>query len=131
MPFSRACHSSWSTTSKRTTLVRMAGTNSAQSALRACSLQMSKTDRLYSVSFEPSRWTPLVLDHEYLVEVVVRFGLVALQCDDEVGVDPARLPPLHVVVLAGSVAVPEEQPRLLVEVGRDPVLELVSGRPPW
>ena len=50
IPFNRACHSSSSTTSNRITLLRMAGTNSAQSVLRACSPQMSKTDRLYSVS---------------------------------------------------------------------------------
>ena len=39
-------HSSSSTISKRTTLPRMAGTNSAQSFLDACSVQRSNTDRL-------------------------------------------------------------------------------------
>ena len=48
--FSRACHSSSSTTSKRIALLRIAGTNSAQSALHASSPQRSKTARLYSVS---------------------------------------------------------------------------------
>ena len=33
IPFKRACHSSSSTTSKRVTLLRMAGTNSAQFGL--------------------------------------------------------------------------------------------------
>ena len=48
IPFSLACHSSSSTTSNRITLLRIAGANSAQSALRACSLQMSKSaDYLY------------------------------------------------------------------------------------
>lgn len=43
---SRFSHSSSSTISKRILTLLMAGTNSAQSALRACSEQMSNTDRL-------------------------------------------------------------------------------------
>ena len=46
-------------------LLHIAGTNSAQSALRACSLQMSNTDRLYPVSaYGPGVANRLV----YLVE---------------------------------------------------------------
>ena len=68
----------------------------------------------------------LGLDHEDLVEVVVGSWLVASQGHDEVGVDSARLPTLHIVVLPGAVAVPEEEPSLLVQVGRDLVLEPVE-----
>ena len=46
MAFSRRSHSSSSTISKRIPTWLIAGTNSAQSALRACSEQMSNTDRL-------------------------------------------------------------------------------------
>ena len=46
MAFSRCSHSSSSTISKRMTLLRIAGTNSAQSFFDACSEQMSNTDRL-------------------------------------------------------------------------------------
>ena len=44
--FSRCSHSSSSTISKRMTLLRIAGTNSAQFLFDACSVQISKTDRL-------------------------------------------------------------------------------------
>ena len=46
MAFSRCSHSSSSTISKRMTLLRMAGTNSAHSFFDARSEQMSNTDRL-------------------------------------------------------------------------------------
>ena len=46
MAFSRRSHSSSSTISKRTILSCMAGTNSAQPFLEACSVQRSKIDRL-------------------------------------------------------------------------------------
>ena len=46
MAFSLCSHSSSSTTSKRTTLPRMAGTKSAQSVFLACCEQMSNTERL-------------------------------------------------------------------------------------
>ena len=51
----------------------------------------------------------LGLDHEHLMERVVSARIVRFQREDEVGVDPASLPALDVVVLARTVAVPKEQ----------------------
>ena len=68
----------------------------------------------------------LGLYHEHLLERVGGVGVVGLQGEDEVGVDLAPLPALHVVVLPGAVAVPEEQALLLIEEGRDAVLQGVQ-----
>ena len=48
--FTHAYHSPSSTIPTRITLLANPGANSAQSARRACSLQISNADRLYSVS---------------------------------------------------------------------------------
>ena len=66
--FTHAYHSPSSTIPTHITLLPNAGANSAQSALRACSLHMSNTDRLYSVSSAALRVKALRFEHEHSVE---------------------------------------------------------------
>ena len=70
--FTHTYHSPSSTIPTRATLLPNGGANSAQSALRACSLHMSNTDRLYSVSSAALRVNALGFEHEHSVEANVR-----------------------------------------------------------
>ena len=70
----------------------------------------------------------LRLDDEDAVVLVADARLVRPERQDEVGVDAAGLPALHVVVAARAVPVPEEQAGLSVEIGGDLVLQ--ASAPP-
>ena len=67
--------------------------------------------------FRISQMNTLGFNHIHFMERTLFLGLTAPQCYDEVGIDSMRLPSLHKVVPAWSVAVPEKESFLPIQIG--------------
>jgi hypothetical protein len=126
MALRRFSHSSWSTTSKRATLFRIAGTNSFQIPARGVPVAHVEDGPFVSGVAALFQVEALGFHDEHFVERIAGSRFVVFEREDEVCEDLVSLPALHVIPAPWPVAVPEEQPLLLVQVGGHLVFQVVE-----